>query len=215
MAAPAAAIDDLYRPRPGEVYSPPTYCNWNRTGLPAAYQKICAERDKKVGVYKPNWQSIEADNGAVYKVDLNSISPYTNGTVDVLTYAVEGSDFIPENLRRLWFDCRGHFQDQTGGIGPTQFAPPRSIAGEIGAIACARAQAATAAIDAESARRGRSPEEYCKGFSSDACDRMKSTIDTKQSPPYCRQGFALVGSGLSAEQLRICYVMTSPSFTAD
>jgi hypothetical protein len=139
-APPAAAADDLYRPRPNEVYSPPTYCNWNRTGLPPAYQKICADRDQKVGVYKPDWKSIEADNGAVYKVDLNSVSRYTNGTLDILIYAVEGSDFDPRNLSRLWFDCRGHFRDQTNGIGPTQYAAPRSIAGRISQLACAGAK---------------------------------------------------------------------------
>jgi hypothetical protein len=51
-----------------------------------------------------NWQNIEADNGAAYKVDLNSISHYNNGTADVVVYAVEGAGYNPENMRRLWFD---------------------------------------------------------------------------------------------------------------
>jgi hypothetical protein len=209
---PATAVDDLYRPRPNEAYSPPTYCNWNRTGLPQAYQKICADRDQKVGVYKSDWQSIEADNGAVYRIDMNSIKPGNGGAAEIMVYADEGgaSDNVV-NLKFLLFDCRGRFLDMNSPA-PSAYAPPKSVAGQIGAIACEKAHATTVAIDAESVRIGLSPESYCKGFSADACNRMKSVIDTKERPSFCKQGFALVGSGLTDEQLRICYVMTSTVF---
>ena len=155
-----------------------------------------------------DWQPLEADNGAVYKLDMNSIKPGNGGAAQITVYADEGrSTDIAQNLKFLLFDCHGRFIDMNGPMSQSAYAPPKSVAGQIGAIACARAQAATAAINAESDRRGRSPEEYCKGFSSEACNRMKSTIDAKQTPPYCKPGFAVVGSGLSAEQLRICYVM--------
>jgi hypothetical protein len=49
---------------------------------------------------------------------------------------------------------------------------------------------------------------YCQGFDPDACARIASVVQTKVPPSYCKSGFALVGSGLSPEQLRICYVMT-------
>jgi uncharacterized protein YecT (DUF1311 family) len=37
----------VYRPRPGEAYDHWTYCNWNRSGLPAAYQRICSRFDQE------------------------------------------------------------------------------------------------------------------------------------------------------------------------
>lgn len=42
-----ASADELWRVRPNEVYSPDTYCNWNRTGLPREQQRICDARDKR------------------------------------------------------------------------------------------------------------------------------------------------------------------------
>ena len=88
-----------------------------------------------------NWQNIEADNGAAYKIDLNSISHYNNGTADVVVYAVEGPGFNPENMRRLWFDCKGRYKDLTVSVtSPTHYAPPRSIAGKLSEIACAGAK---------------------------------------------------------------------------
>lgn len=83
-----------------------------------------------------NWQSLESDNGAVFKYDLNSIENYNNGTARMLVYSVEGRDYIPQNLRNLWFDCNGHYKDETGSIGPTLYAAPRSVAGKLSTIAC-------------------------------------------------------------------------------
>lgn len=159
--------------------------------------------------YKPNWQTVEADNGAIYKVDVNSISHYNNGTADVTVYFVEGSGFNPENTHRLWFDCRGHFRDQTNPpFGATQYAPPRSTAGRLSEIACAGAKD-TRLEDASRPVPKDIPANYCKGFSPEACARITAAAETKPKPRYCKPGFALVGSGLSAEQLRICYVISN------
>ena len=85
---------------------------------------------------KTNWRNVEADNGAVYKIDLNSIRHDKAGAAEAMVYAVEGSAYNPENMHWLWFDCHGKFRDQTGRVGPVQYAPPRSIAGRLSDIAC-------------------------------------------------------------------------------
>jgi hypothetical protein len=55
--------------------------------------------------------------------------------------------------------------------------------------------------------------DYCRGFSFDACERMKAQVATGTSPTYCKPGFAIVGNpanvGLTNEQLRICYVTSN------
>jgi hypothetical protein len=39
---------DAWQPRPGEAYYPPsTYCEWNRSGLPAKQQKVCSDLDQQ------------------------------------------------------------------------------------------------------------------------------------------------------------------------
>jgi hypothetical protein len=85
-----------------------------------------------------NWQTVEADNGAAYKVDLNSISHYANGGAHIIVYAVERPGFDARNLRRLYFDCQGHYRGESGPIGQITYAPPRSVVGRISNIACAQ-----------------------------------------------------------------------------
>lgn len=160
------------------------------------------------------WQNVEADNGSIYRVDLNSISHYSNGTADMIVYAVEGTDYNPQNLRRLWFDCRGHFRDETGPIGPTEYAPPRSVAGRMSDVACEGSKD-TRLEDAMRDQGPDTPQQYCKGFSTAACDRIQQVVNSKTRPTYCKQGFALVGSGLSDEQLRTCYVVTNEEVRQD
>jgi hypothetical protein len=77
------------------------------------------------------WRTVEAENGAVYEVDMSTIQA-AGGATAVFFYAVEGSLKYPH---RFFFDCRGHFMSESSGW---NYAPPHSIAGEIGAIACAR-----------------------------------------------------------------------------
>jgi hypothetical protein len=208
-----AQADDMYRPRPGETYGPSTYCLWNRTGLPFPQQKICEDLDRKQGAKKENWRSIEGADGSVVKIEMNSISHFNNGTAEAVVYMVEGTTYNPENTKRLWFDCQGHFRDQTGMIGPTQYAAPLSMAGQLSNIACAGAKD-TRLEEASKPTPYREPDrrEYCASFTLEACARIRKTVEAKVTPPFCRPGFALVGSGLSPEQLRICYVMTAPSF---
>ena len=149
------------------------------------------------------WGNVEADNGAVYRVDVSSIFRYPNGTADIVVYAVEGDQFNPENQRKLWFDCKGHYRDQTAGVGPKLYAPPRSVAGRISAIACAGAR--DARLDATPKQPKDTPEHYCAGFSRDACARIQAGVEAKAKPPFCKPGFGLAASGLTPEQLRICY----------
>jgi hypothetical protein len=158
--------------------------------------------------YKSDWRTIEAANGSVYKIDQKSISHMNNGTAELIVYAVEGDDYNPTNVKRLWFDCHGHYQDHTGGISATLYAPPRSIAGQLSAIACTMAK--DIRFD-EPPKNAPPPEppwtDYCKDFSQEACFRIRKVVEAKVTPSYCKPGFAVVPTSLSNEQLRICYVM--------
>jgi hypothetical protein len=92
---------------------------------------------------KANWRTIEADNGAVAAVDMKSIVHDTNGHgAYAVAYIVGGDIFDPSNLRGFTFDCQGHFSvllAASGGISPMTYGPPRSVAAQIGALACAGA----------------------------------------------------------------------------
>lgn len=161
------------------------------------------------GANKSQWQKVEADNGSVFQIDLNSISHFTNGTAEVVIYAVEGAGYDPQNTRRLWFDCQGKYRDSTGpGISPTSYAPPRSIAGRISQIACAGARD-TRLDESASPQPRPTSAQYCVGFTPESCKRIVTAVEAKRKPDYCKPGFGLVGSGLSSEQLRICYVISS------
>lgn len=155
----------------------------------------------------PNWRDVEAANGAIYKVNMNSISPDADGSTEVIVYAADGSTFNPDNLRRLWFTCKAHYRDLTVvGIGPLQYAPPRSIAGRIGEIACSAADEARRRQPVQQIPKD-TPDQYCTGFSREACARIVAAVEAKPKPSYCKLGFALAGSGLSDEQVRICRVI--------
>lgn len=206
-----AYADEMYRPRPGEVYGPSTYCEWNRSGLPTAQQKICSNLDHKNGVYTADWRTIEALNGAVYKIDMNSISHSTDGGADIMVYAVEGDTYDPRNLKRFIFDCHGHFVD-SDNMSATLYTAPRSVVGQIAAIACAGAKDIRFEGASNGAQLGLTATEYCAGFSPEACNRIRKVVEAKVRPAFCKPGFGIVGSGLTSEQLRICYVMTSPKF---
>jgi len=226
-SGPATPSDEIYRPHPGEAYAPAVYCGSNRTGLPPEQQKICLERDTKnppelykakpgetleklvpncqIGgaetcnddFFQPVWKRIEADNGEVTRIDMNSIQHLADGTTDVTVYTgAPHTMFDSTRLKMLWFDCQGHFRAFDGSFGQSEEldTPPRSIAGEIANVVCINRGAPDSA-------------EYCAGFSPDACNRIKKVVETNVTPTYCKPGFGLVGSGLTLEQLRICYVM--------
>jgi hypothetical protein len=87
---------------------------------------------------KANWRKIEADNGAVFQIDLNSITPWKTGEAQAQIYISQGDIFAPSNLRSILFDCRGHMTDISFGSGmPTIDVPPKSVGGQLATIACA------------------------------------------------------------------------------
>lgn len=236
QAPSAVAPDEIYRPNPKEAYVPAIYCDWNRTGLPPAQQKICLDRDRankpklyqakpgeilikllpdcQVGgamscnddLFQPVWKTVEADNGAVTRIDMNSIQHLSGGTTNVTVYTgIPHTMFDSTKLKMLWFDCQGHLVefDGAGGQSPQLDAPPRSVAGEIARIVCTT----PGPQDQQQARttQNNANPDYCSDFSADACARIKKGVETDVPPTFCKPGFGLVGSGLTPEQLRICY----------
>jgi hypothetical protein len=90
-------------------------------------------------VMRPNWRTFEADNGAVTAVDVNTVARLNGGGAYIVGYVAERDEFEPANLRGFTFDCRGSFSvlsADTGTSSPMMYAPPRSIAASIGALAC-------------------------------------------------------------------------------
>jgi hypothetical protein len=84
---------------------------------------------------KHNWVSVEADNGAVIKVDMNSIQRGTGAAI-VFTYADEGNPEDAYKLQGYMFDCRGHYSVMGLSSSPMLYAPPRSVAARISDLAC-------------------------------------------------------------------------------
>ncbi len=56
--------------------------------------------------------------------------------------------------------------------------------------------------------------DYCVGFSSEACSRIKAVVKTNIRPSYCVAGYGLTDSGLNPEQIRIC-IATSPPLSPE
>ncbi|MBX9778551.1 MAG: hypothetical protein K2Y71_29615 [Xanthobacteraceae bacterium] len=162
-------------------------------------QKVGAAR---VGPPAASWRRIEADNGAVYAIDMNSISHNTNGTALAITCVVENDTCPLLNMSRFHFDCRGHYQD-LDRRGPVMPAPPRSVAGRMAAFACAGAKD-TRFRDNSDQRP--TPAEYCQGFPRDACARITAMVNGQAPMPPCQPGYGLVGSGYTREQIRACSV---------
>jgi|HubBroStandDraft_5_1064220.scaffolds.fasta_scaffold20532_1 hypothetical protein len=128
--------ENIWHRGPNEAYYPSTYCEWNRSGLPDEQQAICAKLDQKQNVLKPDWKTITADDGSIYKIDLHSIARFNTGSVEIAVYKDEGGGFDPTHLTKFLFDCQGHYQDETNYAAGTMYAPPRSVAGEIQRVAC-------------------------------------------------------------------------------
>jgi hypothetical protein len=59
------------------------------------------------------------------------------GTAVAVTCIVDNDACPPWNMSRFQFDCRGHYQD-LDRHGPVMIAPPRSVVGEMAALACPR-----------------------------------------------------------------------------
>jgi hypothetical protein len=84
---------------------------------------------------KPNWVSVEAENGAVTKVDMNSIQR-GDGAAIIFTYADEGRPEDAYKLQGYMFDCQGHYELMGLQSSPSLYAPPRSVAARISELAC-------------------------------------------------------------------------------
>jgi hypothetical protein len=153
------------------------------------------------------WHRVEADNGAAFAIDMNSITRMNNGAVDTIVCTLNGNACNLLNQSRIRFDCRGHYMDIDRG-GQLQMAPPRSVVGRLAAIACVGAR--DSRLDVKPPEPP-NPSDYCQEFAAEACQRMQSVIDSGIKPAFCKPGFGLTGSGLSAEQLRVCYVMSASS----
>ena len=161
-------------------------------------------------VWRPNWRRVEADNGAVIAINMNSIQHNSSGNADASVCVVENDACSPLNMKHWFFDCHGHhFQESlnAGGFSPMVYAPPRSLAGGIVAIACAGAKDMRFMDDSDHPDlSGTTSAEYCRGFPPDACARIKAMVDGRAPLPPCKAGFGVVGSGYTPEQIRACAV---------
>lgn len=169
----------------------------------------------------PLWRSVEASNGQKYMVNIASVqrfengASYANGVLSATAFMYEDQgDSNSINRQRMYiFDCHGHVQDATSMHAAT-YIPPRSVAAKIAALVCAQHPPSSTShyVEERTSSSGRSPAEYCVGFSSEACERMQAQINSKRVPVACKPGFAIAGDpanvGLSPEQLRVCYMMT-------
>lgn len=133
--------DQVWYKSATEWYNPSTYCKWGRQQLPERLQKVCSELDQKYPPRKISWKRFEADNGAAYVMDMNSISHKQTcaGCADATICVVDNNQCIPPNMRAVRFDCRGHYIDIMSG-GDLQMAPPRSVIGQMAAVACTGAK---------------------------------------------------------------------------
>lgn len=163
---------------------------------------------------KPVWKRFVSDTREITKLDTASIEPAQQGGAIASIYTFSpGSSLDIRRLRRVHFTCRGQYEDLQS-IGYMQDAPPRSVIGVVAATACSIAEPKRRAVmqqqrqlDAVAHDRAvhPRPQDYCQGFTAESCRRIQAGVQASVKPTFCRDGFAIVGSGLDAEQLRICY----------
>jgi hypothetical protein len=96
-----------------------------------------------------NWKMIEADNGAISAISLNTIRHSFGGSsVDVGVW-LEVDNGACTRMTTFLFDCRGHYLDLFGSrpdVTPANpsgmfLAPPRPVVGQMAAIACEKGHA--------------------------------------------------------------------------
>lgn len=163
---------------------------------------------------KPVWRRFESETGEITKVDMASIKPTTRSGVTAMVYTYSpGSTLDLARLRTLYFTCRGQFADLQN-LSYLQDAPPRSVIGIVAATVCPVGDAkrreilkSNARVEQQEHQRAIHPrsQDYCQGFSADACSRIQAGVEAGAKPSFCVPGFGIVGSGLTPEQLRICY----------
>ena len=137
----------LYPPSPAQYPPPPAQYPPPPAPTPQSQTDVAvpASNATKIPPKKENWKRIEADNGAAYGVDLNSITHSANGTAEMTVCIVDNNTcaLMPGtwNPTIFQFDCHGHYADVYGRSG-LQMAPSRSVVGQMAALACAGATAA-------------------------------------------------------------------------
>jgi hypothetical protein len=109
---------------------------FDRAGLSVAILLMVAQTATAQNPIQ-KWQRLTADNGAGFAVDLNSISRFSDGSVWMITCALDNDRCPPPNQSRFKFDCRGHYLD-IDRHGSLQIAPPQSVVGRMAEIACNR-----------------------------------------------------------------------------
>jgi hypothetical protein len=108
-------------------------------GLVGSLFNLNATSADQILPYKSDWMEVKATDGSIYKIDRKSIYHFSNASSEVIVFAVHDGPYDPRYVRRLWFDCQGHFQDHTAGASPTtEHMPPGSVAAQLSAIACSR-----------------------------------------------------------------------------
>jgi TPR repeat protein len=133
--------DEVWHRRPGEDYNPSTYCQWGRQQLPTTLQKVCSDLDRKYPQKKQDWRRFEADNGAAFALDMNSVAHlyYCHGCTDAVVCILDNDACPPQNMRYFRFDCHGHYRD-TIDRSEMLIAPSRSVVGQMAALACVDAK---------------------------------------------------------------------------
>jgi hypothetical protein len=242
VAGASAQSNGLWKPHPGESYSPSTYCGWNRTGLPLEQQKICQKIDGEnlPNSYQPNhgeivttlvnecnpnggyscnndifqkvWLVVSSNDGKIIKINMNSIGNTIPREI-MLYSAYNNEKFDPRNIKRFLFDCDGSYLDIADlslGMSYKKRVVKNSIFWKIDNLACSGITIKDKKIYSNANQKNDSgTPEYCSGFSKNSCNRIKKIVDSKRTPLFCEDGFGVTGSGLTEEQLRICYVMKS------
>jgi hypothetical protein len=88
----------------------------------------------------PRWQQVEADNGAIFRVALDTIVHTASG--GAIVTVLEGPADYPGKIEQFSFDCRGGYwivDERNMHTGMT-YIPRRSVLAQISAIACGGAK---------------------------------------------------------------------------
>lgn len=143
-----SAADNTYF-MSGSAYGPEQYCEFGG-GIPQRYVDICekiAPQSRQARYARQDkaqrWVRIEADNGAVYAIDLGNVGIIpSGGAVYATVCAVDHNRCDVMNRRAIWFDCNGHYSDMTNPSLNThwQIAAPLSTIGRAANLACERAK---------------------------------------------------------------------------
>lgn len=183
-----------------------------RCGPVAASHDLCGSP-----IYQAVWRSYKAGAGVTIKVYYQDIKPTPkNGALAWLYTDIPGEDFDENRLQQINFTCKGQYAEMPDQI--FQYIYPNSVMATIALDVCPIASAKLRAIrqeeyksslEAQKRARNPAPEDYCKEYSQQACQRIQAGVEAKEKPSYCTPDFALAGSGLSDEEHRICWVWVS------